>query len=114
MELQGWQTATKLFSGRKKFYCGTDTTGQGRQTLGGTPFADTARGGCDTDPITTSYVSQKIYRKKFLHKPIKLLALCQILFCSGFVSLKKPLVYSTWGFYLHLLYGLYRTQLLSS
>ena len=91
MELQGWQTATKLFSGRKKFYCGTDTTGQGRQTLGGTPFADTARGGCDTDPITTSYVSQKIYRKKNLHKPIKLLALCQILFCSGLFSLENPL-----------------------
>jgi len=71
------------------------------QTLGGTPFADTGRGGCDTDPITTSYVSQKIYRKKNLHKPIKLLALCQILLCSEAfcycLHYDQTLVLNYWG-----------------
>ena len=64
MELQGWQTATKLLTAGKSFIAEQTQRSKWLQTLGGTPFADTGRGGCDTDPITTSYVSQKIYRKK--------------------------------------------------
>lgn len=64
MELQGWQTATKLLTAGKSFIAEQTHRTKWLQTLGGTPFADTGRGGCDTDPITTSYMSQKIYVKK--------------------------------------------------
>jgi hypothetical protein len=57
MELQGWQTATKLLTAGKSFFAAQTHWTKWLQTPGGTPFADTGRGGCDTDPITTSYVS---------------------------------------------------------
>lgn len=54
MELQGWQRATRLLlKQRKSFVAAQIHRLTVAANIGGTPFADTGRGGCDPDPITT-------------------------------------------------------------